>query len=66
LNLNLHFLDFEFAGPVTRVATPSDPTSSDDAWSPGQSQQISKKRQLGNDAEFNFCIGEKGCSKIGI
>jgi hypothetical protein len=40
--------------------------SSDDVSPSGQSQQIPKKRQVGNGAEFNFCIGEKGCSKIGI
>jgi hypothetical protein len=31
---------------------------------PGQSQQIPKKKQVGNVAEFYFCIWEKDAPKL--
>jgi hypothetical protein len=71
LNPNLHFLDFELAAPVTRVATPSFymqviPRPQTMPGPFGRANKFPRKDKWGMMLYFKFCIGEKGWSKIGI
>jgi hypothetical protein len=69
LNLNLHFLDFEFAASVTRVATPSFymqliPPSQTMPGPLGRANKFPRKDKLGMMLNLTFVLGKKDAPKL--
>jgi hypothetical protein len=65
LNLKLRSLDFEFAAPVTRVATPSLYITSSDKVSPlGRANKFPREDKLGMVLNLTFVLGKKDAPKL--
>jgi hypothetical protein len=69
LNLKLHFLDFEFAAPVTRVATPSFymqviPPPQTMPGPLGRANKFPRKDKLGMMLNLTFVLGKKDAPKL--
>jgi len=69
LNLNLDFLDFEFAAPVTRVSTPSFymqviPPPQTMPGSLGRTKKFPRKDKVGMMLSLTFVLGKKDAPKL--